>query len=55
MYGPLRGLQVPPVQFSTRVNLRASTGYFQDVLIVCTCEFVYLYLLFILKGITHMN
>jgi len=38
MYGPLRGLQVPPVQFSTRVNLRASTGYLQDVLRLCTCE-----------------
>jgi hypothetical protein len=42
MYGPLRGLQVPPVQFSTSVNLRASTGYFQDVLTDCTCESVYL-------------
>jgi hypothetical protein len=49
MYGLICGLQVPPVQFSTRINLWASTEYFQDVVTVCTCESVYLYFLLIVK------
>jgi hypothetical protein len=43
MYGLICGLQVPPVQFSTCINLWASTGYFQDVLTVRTCESIVLH------------